>query len=1766
MSKTLLAIQRLLGLSHRKPLARHKLSHRPGLAGSDIVLYSIFALIAGYFVPLAATAADCTVNESTQTFNSVQYRYVAIKSGSSCTYTFPSSVLSFDALIVGGGGGGGSRHGGGGSSGQFQEITARSITSGTTLTLTIGSGGAGGGSGSGQWGSDGSATTITGNNSFVSITSNGGQGGRFTEDSSQRGTSGNGFRSGLGGAGYSCTGSTTGWCGGGGAGSSGDGQNADLSNNNRAGNGGSGSTPSIFDSTIASVLAVPASYSGGGGGGVDAGGTAGTATNGGGNGSVGQANSPAAGVANSGGGGGGSGYHNSGGQQAGGNGGSGVVIIRYAVSLTVTYDTQGGSAVSSTNTTTGGNVSDPGTPTRAGYTFTGWFIASSGGSALSFPYTHSQTANFTLFAQWSAVQNTVTFKSNYTGGPSDVNQSISSGVSSALTTNSFTRTGYTFAGWNTLANGTGTNYTNGQSVTLLAGLTLFARWTANTLTVTFDTQGGSSVSSSTTVTAGTLSAPVSPTRAGYTFAGWFAASSGGSALSFPYTHGQTSNFTVFAQWTANTYTIIYQYNGATAGSSSADATYTSGNSGITLPTPTRTGYTFAGWYDNNLFTGTAASSPYTTTQNRTLYAKWTAISYTVSYSSNIVVDGSTVSATGGSVPVNNTNYNIDQNLVVSANTGLLSRTGYIFGGWVTSSDGTGIAYSASQTITFGAANIVLYPKWLPATYTITYHKNGASGDLAKATDTYTTQGSSLTLPGGGTMTKPGYTFGGWSTTANDSALANSGYTTTQNVTLYAVWTLTNFTATYDLNGGTGATPSSQTANFETNITVASIGAATKAGHWFAGWNTEANRSGSSYGEGQSLRMPIGGLTLYAVWVPDTYRISYNANGGTGGPDLSASDGFDSATFGQSYLIRANNNISRSGYTFAYWTVNVDGSGTRYESNGDNAAVFTSFSPSVNTIFYAQWTANNYTFTFNPEGGNNSPVSQTKNIGQTITLPSPGTKTGYTFNGWSDGTNTYPAASIFVVGASSINFQAVWIANVYSIVFDWQGGIGSGTTSASYTVGTGNLNLPSVGDVVKDGFTFAGWSTTAEGTVTSTIQPTGNSVVYAIWNSGNFTLTYEVAGGTGIASSAAVPRGNQATLPNPTRDGFVLEGWYTAASGGDKVGNAGDNYNPGRSQSLHARWVQRSLHGVDRATLETANSFVASSTTGIDTTLNHVPTSTSARVVIPAGALPNGTAVNVQYFRDTDRQSSLIPGNNSYFFAVLVSWLLGTDSSATVPNTAAGKPILVTLTNSSIKAGAMVYMVIGTQVTEMGRATVDGTVTVELTQDPELVVAATAPSNPISVSATVGDQSATVSWTAPVTNGGSEITNYTVTATGGAGSCTTTATTCLIEGLTNGQEYSFTVIANNAVGSSGVVRTLSVSPTASPYTVTFNSNGGSSVAGGTFTAGSSISEPSAPSRSGYTFNGWSTTLNSVSAKVTFPYTPSISANLTLFALWTEVVTSSGGGTSGSGGSGSSSGSGGGGTSGSGGGTTVGSGDGGGSQPGSSTSSSQIGFIPSEPTRPVHESGPTGEVVGSTQGATFIRGSQGEKLDATIGGVRLTIAAENQVNRSEVISQKLELVLNVGATAAINGTGLLPNTFVEVWVFSDPMFLGSIRVNTQGAFDSSLKLPGNLLPGLHTLQIGTLDASGKLVKLSIPLIVKGAVSVGTFKGFVAIYTTNLEGQDLSAKVAGRWIKQNPITTFKNFKYSRLVRFTGAGYSIIIDVYVNKVFYKRFTTRTR
>lgn len=130
--------------------------------------------------------------------------------------------------------------------------------------------------------------------------------------------------------------------------------------------------------------------------------------------------------------------------------------------------------------------------------------------------------------------------------------SVLSGSTFATPANTYTRTGYTFAGWSDGLTTYAATATYPSSGTVASNVTLTAQWTANTLTVTTDEQGGTTIENASTTTGASMSSPGTPTRSGYTFTGWFATTSGGSAITFPYAHGQTADFTLYAQWTATT--------------------------------------------------------------------------------------------------------------------------------------------------------------------------------------------------------------------------------------------------------------------------------------------------------------------------------------------------------------------------------------------------------------------------------------------------------------------------------------------------------------------------------------------------------------------------------------------------------------------------------------------------------------------------------------------------------------------------------------------------------------------------------------------------------------------------------------------------------------------------------------------------------------------------------------------------------------------------------------------------------------------------------------------------------------------------------------------------------------------------------------------------------------------------------------------------------------------------------------------------------------
>jgi hypothetical protein len=181
----------------------------------------------------------------------------------------------------------------------------------------------------------------------------------------------------------------------------------------------------------------------------------------------------------------------------------------------------------------------------------------------------------------------------------------------------------------------------------------------------------------------------------------------------------------------------------------------------------------------------------------------------------------------------------------------------------------------------------------------------------------------------------------------------------------------------------------------------------------------------------------------------------------------------------------------------------------------------------------------------------------------------------------------------------------------------------------------------------------------------------------------------------------------------------------------------------------------------------------------------------------ADALPAGTVIDAYVLSDTSTATTLIGAGNNYVMSLVLAWV-ATDS--TVPTTAAGKAISMTITNSSIKRGSKIYSVIGKTSTLLGTAAADGSAVISITDDPQIIIAITKPDAPTGVSATSGgNASTTVSWTAP-SDGGSAITSYTATSNAGQ-TCTSTTTSCSVSGLADATSYTFTVTATNLIGTS-----------------------------------------------------------------------------------------------------------------------------------------------------------------------------------------------------------------------------------------------------------------------------------------------------------------------------------------------------------------------------
>ncbi len=700
-------------------------------------------------------------------------------------------------------------------------------------------------------------------------------------------------------------------------------------------------------------------------------------------------------------------------------------------------------------------------PVRTGYTFAGYFDATSGGTKyynanLTSAKNWDKAANTTLYAQWTANTYTVTFNGNNatTAGTPTTATATFAAAMPALT-KAPARTGYTFTGYFDATSG-GTKYynanlTSARTWNKTANTTLYAQWTANTYTVTFNGNNATTAGTPTTATA-TYAAAMpaltkAPARTGYTFTGYYDATSGGTKyynanLSSARTWNKTANTTLYAQWTANSYTVTFDANGGTTPTASKSVTYASTYG--TLPTPTRTGYTFNGWYTAKT-SGTKIISTTTVsiTAAQTLFAQWTPNAYTVTLDGN----GATTAGTPTSISAT-------YDAAMPALTKAPARTGYTFAGYFDATSGGTKYYNANLSSAKNwdkTENTTLYAQWTANSYTVTFDANGGTTPTASKSVTYASTYGTLPTP-----TRTGYTFNGWYTakTSGTKIISTTTVSITAAQTLYAQWTANAYTVTLDGNGATTAgTPTSISATYDAampTITKAPV----RTGYTFTGY-FDATSGGTKYYNANLSSAKnwdkTENTTLYAQWTINEYTITASA-GANGSVSPS---GASKVTYNNNITLTATAN---TGYHFKQWNDGVT-------TNPRTITV------SQDSTFTAEFEINEYTITasagangsVSPNGANK--VTYNNNITLTATA-----NTGYHFKQWNDGVTTNPRT---ITATQDSTFTAEFEANTYTVTLDGNGATTAGTptvVSATYAAAMPTLTAAPV----RTGYSFNGY--------------------------------------------------------------------------------------------------------------------------------------------------------------------------------------------------------------------------------------------------------------------------------------------------------------------------------------------------------------------------------------------------------------------------------------------------------------------------------------------------------------------------------------------------------------------------------------------------------------------------------------------------------------------------------------------------------------------
>ena len=454
------------------------------------------------------------------------------------------------------------------------------------------------------------------------------------------------------------------------------------------------------------------------------------------------------------------------------------------------------------------------------------------------------------------VRKTIRITLNANGGAFSNNQQTVtlSGLYEATVNNPYsnpTRTGYTFGGWEH----NNASYTIGTYPA--SDITLLAKWTPNSVTVRFFLNGSSTPSWTKTGKYGDpITAPTVSVSDGQIFTGW----RNSNGVLFNYTTFPAASEDFFGEVVIDGYTLTLYVDGVQYGDPIGVRSGTEVTETMISYTP-QPGYTFTGWRTANSVDAALAVFPMTLRANTSLYGFTTRESYSIR--TYIYVDGELEDGPS----LNNLYYGQAFELPVADD---YTDAGFGFRGWYTDENLTKLY---NKPATMPAQNLVLYGEYYELVGTIEFNANGGTGNVpGSITAAFNTN---VTIPGNTTgLVKQYYKFGGWATSpTSTTAITKYMITSTDTVTLYAIWTVNYATISFDLNGAdSGTRPASMQVEVGTTLAAADLPAGAdfvRDGFIFAGW---ADKKTATTALTEYAVTAIGGKTLYAVWAAATVEL------------------------------------------------------------------------------------------------------------------------------------------------------------------------------------------------------------------------------------------------------------------------------------------------------------------------------------------------------------------------------------------------------------------------------------------------------------------------------------------------------------------------------------------------------------------------------------------------------------------------------------------------------------------------------------------------------------------------------------------------------------------------------------------------------------------------------------------------------------------------------------------------------------------------------